>query len=153
MIQLLTLPRSICAALCVPTLGAQVLRPVFFHWGFKLSRMKRKGNTFFRVEEIIDFQSYSYLFLLICSVFEPALYRLCLTSVCLPGSHYSNGLEVGTTGLLPSRGYLAISGHIFFVTAGVGCCYWCLIGRGHRYCSVFYNAWDSSYNKENSKCQ
>ena len=99
MIQRLTHPRSVCATLWVRTLGTQVLYPVFFHWGSKLSRIQRRGNLFFKVEEI-DFESYSYLFLLpLCSVFEPGLYKPCLTSICLPRSHCSSGLAGRAAGL------------------------------------------------------
>lgn len=113
--------------------GGTGVWPVFFHWGFRPSWIKRKGTVFFRGEEIIDFQSYSYLLLLFtCSSFEPGLYKHCLTWICLPRSRYSSGLELGM--VLPPRDYLAISGHIFFVTAGEGCCCWHLIGRGHGCC-------------------
>lgn len=139
MIQLLTHPRSICAILCVPTLGAQVLHPVFFHWGFRLSWIKRKGNLFFKVEEI-DFQSYSLsipstpLFSLRTWIWTPpqALLDQCLSpTITLPQWPPS-----GDHGSLPSRGYLAIFGHIVFVTTGEGCCYWHVIGRGHWCCYI-----------------
>lgn len=98
----------------------------------------RKDNISFRVEEITDFQSYSFhsclLLLLICSVVAPGLHKHCLATVCLQGSHCSSGLELRTTSLLSSSGYLAMSGHIFFVTFGEGCCSWRLIVRDHGCC-------------------
>lgn len=62
-----------------------------------LSILESKGRVvFFRAEEVIGFQSYSCVFLLlICSGFESGLYKHYLTSICLPRSHFSSGLEQG----------------------------------------------------------
>lgn len=129
--QLPTPPRFSPATLLVPTLGALVIWPVLFHWGFKHPCVERKGHMFFRVEEIIDFRSCSYSFVQFLN--RDYLYKHCLTGISSPRSRYSSGLPLGA--VLPlGGGYLAISGCIFFVIAGEGYCYWHLIGEGHGCC-------------------
>lgn len=81
--------------------------------------LRERAICFFRFEEIPDFWSYSYSF--VQSLTWDYLYKHCLASISLPRSHYSSGLQRGA--VLPLGGYLAISGCIFFVIAGEGCCY------------------------------
>lgn len=47
-----------------------------------------------------------------------------------------------TKSMVPSKGYLAVSGTLLVITSGKRCC-WCLVGRGLRCCSIFYHAQDS----------
>lgn len=98
--QLPTPPRFSPATLLVPTLGALVIWPVLFHWGFKHPCVERKGHMFFRVEEIIDFRSCSYSFVQFLN--RDYLYKHCLTGISSPRSRYSSGLPLGA--VLPLGG-------------------------------------------------
>lgn len=47
-----------------------------------------------------------------------------------------------TKSMVPSKGYLAVSGTLLVITSGKRCC-WRLVGRGLRCCSISYHAQDS----------